>query len=1200
MRALPSVLPPGLYEAASRRGPPVQGRPGVPPPGQGAIPRQFTGPQRTSSPLSRPPYSTPPPQVAQTTGSNWLVTPQEKVKYDQFFSSIDTAGTGFLTGDQAVKFFSDSGLSEDALASIWDLADIKSEGQLNRDEFAVAMYLIRQQRSGSAPLPAFLPAALVPPSMRNQPQPPPQPTAPAFDNAANSSHIPKSASEDLFGLDASPPRPAPLQTQMATGSSLTKSPFDSDPFAGSGPTSPTSPQRQVPQPQSQQNTGPSMFKPFMPTSAFGATLASQTTGSSVVSSQGQARGMPPPQQSAGIDDLLGDNDAEESKKLTNETTELANMSTQIGNLRNQMQEVQTKKSTGERDVASTSSQKIELEQRLSQFRAQYEQEVKTVKSLEQQLATSRSDTKRLQQELAMLEGTHQDLQTQHQQTAQALDADQRENAGLKEKIGQLNAEISQLRPQIEKMRSDARQQKGMVAINKKQLATNEGERDRLQTELSDHQKAAETAAEEERVRSAQAASQAASTVVSPAGSTRTNPFFRNNSQQGLEAARSPGGGATTAPSPSAFDALFGPSFASTQRSDTANPPPTSFARDQAPASAVSGQSVSSEGRPTPSATPPLSTSHDSPHMGEQPPPPPPEVRQFTPGILPMRPIASRGASVASSTRAIPAASRIGDTESPNAASLEPASRNVSSPFGAASGLSAFPPSPFGGDGAAQTGAPTSAFEPTTDGAQRPSAATNDSTLQVTQDLPGAFPEDAASPMKGETAPTTREMAPLEPNEESSKANVNDDFDSAFAGFGGPPSAMPAQSAPELSAAAIAREVKPTAREPEFPPIQDLDHDDESDSDDEHGFDDDFAGAQSYPNGAPAISAPVVDTANVQHDAPATRDVIRPSVRSIESTTSELPSITAQTSPPTYEQSMSPTNEVGGQGRSTSNNFPPEFTGLLPAREDPTASPVPNSVPVQATHSPRPSGQGFFPPQTPASATGSEVYQDASSRPLSTWTDAQGPSSQGPSHPKSAFDDAFADFGDLDEAKVGDDRGFDFDESHEGAEFNPTFDSPAASMTTTMHSSQQTPIARAAQPATSNGFHDFESNLRQQQQPSTSTAFDGGQTPQATSHDWDAIFSGLDAPAPNVEPSFGGAATGSGASSSAFDSPTPKATSPVVPSSRAEPPQLARGMSTSSEHDDPILKRLTGMGYSRGKALDALEMYDYDINKVCRE
>ena len=64
-----------------------------------------------------------------------------------------------------MKVFSDSGLKEDTLASIWDLADINSEGQLNPDTFAVAMYLIREQRAPDPPpLPAFLPPRLIPPS----------------------------------------------------------------------------------------------------------------------------------------------------------------------------------------------------------------------------------------------------------------------------------------------------------------------------------------------------------------------------------------------------------------------------------------------------------------------------------------------------------------------------------------------------------------------------------------------------------------------------------------------------------------------------------------------------------------------------------------------------------------------------------------------------------------------------------------------------------------------------------------------------------------------------------------------------------------------------------------------------------------------------------------------------------------------------
>jgi epidermal growth factor receptor substrate 15 len=45
------------------------------------------------------------------------------------------------------------------------------------------------------------------------------------------------------------------------------------------------------------------------------------------------------------------------------------------------------------------------------------------------------------------------------------------------------------------------------------------------------------------------------------------------------------------------------------------------------------------------------------------------------------------------------------------------------------------------------------------------------------------------------------------------------------------------------------------------------------------------------------------------------------------------------------------------------------------------------------------------------------------------------------------------------------------------------------------------------------------------------------------------------------------------------------------------PQLGRAISQGTEHDDPILKKLTGMGYDRNQALGALEKFDYDINKV---
>merc|ERR1711908_94445 len=56
-----------------------------------------------------------------------------------------------------------SNLPVDTLRQVWNLSDIDRDGQLDSDEFAVAMHLCRDCTTGKA-LPATLPADLIPPS----------------------------------------------------------------------------------------------------------------------------------------------------------------------------------------------------------------------------------------------------------------------------------------------------------------------------------------------------------------------------------------------------------------------------------------------------------------------------------------------------------------------------------------------------------------------------------------------------------------------------------------------------------------------------------------------------------------------------------------------------------------------------------------------------------------------------------------------------------------------------------------------------------------------------------------------------------------------------------------------------------------------------------------------------------------------------
>lgn len=1062
LRTLPNVLPAGLIEAAARRPPSRQlsgvatGTPAVPP-----IPRQFTGHHvgRTASPLSKPAYGQVPPSPG-----TWAISPADKNRFDVIYASIDKTNRGFITGDEAVPFFSNSKLPEEALAQIWDLADINSQGHLTRDEFAVAMYLIRQQRGkrdGRDALPATLPADLIPPSMRSQTRQPQQPTAPAFETAAPT--IPKSAADDLFGLDAmatSTPPPAPAQQALSTGGSNF-----GDPFATSrSPMTPSSPVASSPQHLPTQNTG---FKPFVPSSSFGQSLSHNATGGSNAST--------PLARSGTMDDLLGDNDPEISKKLTSETSELANLSNQVGTLSKQMQEVQGQRSTSQNELTQATSQKKEFETRLSQLRALYEKEAKDVRALEERLTTSRNETRKLQQDIAMVEGSHQDLQNQHHQVSVALQADQQENASLKERIKALNMEISQLKPQLEKLRSDARQQKGLVAINKKQLLTNEGERDKLKTEAGELNHSIEqdtrALAESSAANSKPQSPVPAAASPAPSNMSASNPFFRRQGSSS-DAAFSP------FPSPPAaqqqgnsFENIFGPTYEAPASAAASQMPPTTFK-----------QSADAQDKA-------VAPSADTVPAREGLTPEPPQSRQISSSFLPFS--QQDNESISSSRQVSVPGSRFGDgTETPKNVVSTPTGSSAADTHENRPGSAAFDRN--------ITASPAS--ESLSTGSRKES-------------MPGAFPDTQPA---GSAFGDSSELFPSGKGQASSK----DDFDSAFASFGGSGSAISQGSEKSVE--------PPTNRfQQEFPPLEEIGDDDDS-SASEGGFDDDF-----IPVSASQLKSEPSDTA-CSLKVPDEKRLSVSNASSAVSVGSQPPAPTAQSSPPTYEKTVSPKDIAHAEAA--------EYSGLLPSRQD--------LPPPAATAPSGPSGQAPF--AAPSATT-----------------------AQPPRPPKTAFDD-FDDFDDLEDAKEGDlDDDFANLSVHDRAgmdEFNPMFDSPAASKTT----------GHGSAFGSANGFGDFTHS------PTASTSQSAAApAPTSANQDWDAIFSGLDgAPNPAVTAVGDDIKTGTAA-----ENGTAKATA------KEERPEIGRALTEGGEHDDPLLKNLTLMGYSRKDALAALEKYDYNLDRV---
>ncbi|XP_028996085.1 intersectin-2a isoform X2 [Betta splendens] len=93
--------------------------------------------------------------------SMWAVTPEERGKHDKQFDTLCPV-LGFVSGEQARKFFLQSGLPASVLAEIWNLADMDSDGKMDRLEFSIAMKLIKLKLQGRN-LPSTLPMVMTQP-----------------------------------------------------------------------------------------------------------------------------------------------------------------------------------------------------------------------------------------------------------------------------------------------------------------------------------------------------------------------------------------------------------------------------------------------------------------------------------------------------------------------------------------------------------------------------------------------------------------------------------------------------------------------------------------------------------------------------------------------------------------------------------------------------------------------------------------------------------------------------------------------------------------------------------------------------------------------------------------------------------------------------------------------------------------------------
>ncbi|KAK4056084.1 hypothetical protein OIO90_002815 [Microbotryomycetes sp. JL221] len=507
LSALSTVLNPALYaSAASLPLPPAAG-PATAVPGSpatasrfGAIPGVMPGtPTRQSSLGVQPPgYLSPNASNSSSTGTNvpWDITTQEKQESDGYFDGLDVTKKGTIEGEAAVGFFMQSGLPMDVLARVWDLADIRQSGSLNKDEFAVALKLIRDRVSGKE-LPQTLPVNLTPPSLRQ--------------GGGSGSQIQRDLL-DLMDDDG----PAPTTTTLAPSAK----PVVAQSTGGGGTVTPV--QRAL----SPQSTGVAT-----PTYGLQGTIFPQATGTSQTTLSPQATGSgfgnnfnPGLAAGAGIvagaglsaaavgsrsmsgsssntvpvghvaatttsANFFDENDDDDKRtQLSADTTQLKSLQREHDTITESTSKLNVERVDLEKALSETTTQINELQTRLATARSNHEQEKQLVEDLRRKNEEQKQMLTRARTELITAESDLSALRVEKTEIEGNFLRDKEDVRDMKKKMAEVAAETKTLRDMLDKLKKDARQQKGLVAISKKQLATAESDKDKTEQELQSVEK----------------------------------------------------------------------------------------------------------------------------------------------------------------------------------------------------------------------------------------------------------------------------------------------------------------------------------------------------------------------------------------------------------------------------------------------------------------------------------------------------------------------------------------------------------------------------------------------------------------------------------------------------------------------------------------------------------------------------------------
>ncbi|KAJ3508199.1 hypothetical protein NLJ89_g5886 [Agrocybe chaxingu] len=536
--------------------------------GINTVVQQNTG---ISLPKSPPPVAFP------------ALTAQDKAKFQNMFLKAGPAN-GLLSGEKARDIFVKSKLSNEQLMKIWNLADTQDRGALDSADFAIGMYLIQGVMTGKI---TFIPTAL-PPGLYQQ--------AGGLTNTGSvRSHMTGNSGSFSPVGSSFPPQHTGQTPMLQPDHTGLSGPFRAPALPARPnaliqsnghrqewdvtPTEKASSDRYFDSLDTHKRgfIEGEVAVPFMLKSQLPGEVLAQIWDLADISNDGRltrdgfaiAMHLIQKKIKAALHrDFLSDDDGHDtaSPPLHDHSAEIGNVKNQLQSTERSVSTAKTERSALESTLASQASQLSTLQTQLSSAKAAYETEVSLVATLKERHSTQTTEIQKTREELIRAESDLSAIRVEKAEIEGAFLRDKEEARDLHRRMIEAGQQAEAIRADVEKLRKEAKQQKGLLAIARKQLSTKENERTKAEKEHEEATAEIKSLTEEKEAVEAEIANLASSpaptdvTILSasdsltfaaaqplpatpdPSGPIRSNsnnPFERLAMVSGLQNVRSP-------------------------------------------------------------------------------------------------------------------------------------------------------------------------------------------------------------------------------------------------------------------------------------------------------------------------------------------------------------------------------------------------------------------------------------------------------------------------------------------------------------------------------------------------------------------------------------------------------------------------------------------------------------------------------------